>query len=88
MPDEDVMVTVRLPANVAQDATPTSVATFLGINTSDLNEAFGVVPIDKSKGVFSLMMSPARLDNISEETKGFIEGPFANPKIAPFGPLE
>ena len=88
MPGDKVLVTVRLPGEIAEDATPESVAAFLGIAVSEMNVAFGVVPIDPGNGLFSLMIPMESLESLSQDMRARFEGPFANPKIAPFRPPE
>lgn len=84
MRDDEVLVTVRLPTEIAENPTSASVAAFLGIAVSKVNAAFGVVPIDPKNGLFSLMMPLESLEALPEDIRTRVEGPFANPKIAPF----
>ena len=88
MPDEEVLVTIRLPAHIAKDASRARVASFLGLNISDLNESFGIVPLERAAGLFSLMVRTEILGNLSNDVRKLIEGPYSNPNIAPFGPPE
>jgi hypothetical protein len=88
MSDDYVLVTVRLPKSVAQDPTPENVAAFLGIAPAQINPGFGIIPIDPKTRLFSLMVPSGILETMSNDVRGLIEGSFANPSIAPFGPLE
>lgn len=88
MSDDHVLINVTLPIEVAQVPTPDSVAGYLGLAVSDLQESYGVVPVGATGRLFSVMVAKDKFDRMSDEAKRNIEGPFANPKIAPFGPVK
>ena len=88
MSDEHVLINCTLPAEVAQDPTLGRVADYLGLSVTDLQGTYGVVPLDKARGLFSVLIDRNKVDSISEEARPNIEGPFANPPIAPYGPVE
>ena len=67
----------------------TDAATALGVRAEDLDAVFGVVPIDPERRTFAVQIRsdkvavrPPQID--AEEYRG----PWANPPIAPLGPIE
>lgn len=59
-------------------------ASQLGLATSDLNEAFGVVPIDPEHGLYAVEALADRIGPAGEPYRG----PFSSPRIDVFGPLQ
>jgi hypothetical protein len=59
----------------------------LGVAISDLNAAFGVVPIDPARHLYCVEV---RADRLPQEAKPAprVGGPFSNPQIAPMGLAE
>jgi hypothetical protein len=88
MSDDFVLINVMVSTEVAQDPTPDRVAGYLGIAVADLQDSYGVVPVGATGRLFSVMVAKDKFDRMSDEAKRNIEGPFANPKIAPFGPVK
>ena len=88
MSDDHVLINVVLPAEVARDPSPGRVAGYLGLAATDLKADYGVVALDKGRGLFSVMVAEDKFASMSDEVRQTVEGPFANPKIAPFGPVE
>ena len=87
MSDDYVLINVMVSTEVAQDPTPDRVAGYLGIAVADLQVSYGVVPVETTRKLFSVMVARDKFDRISDEVKQNVEGPFSNPKIAPFGPV-
>ena len=54
-----------------------SAAAQLGLSVADLNEEFGVRPLDAERSLYAVLVCSESLP----------AGPFSDPKIAPFGPL-
>lgn len=83
-----VMMTVTgeggTPPTLAQAAAQ------LGISASDLNADFGVVTIDPERNLFAVEVRADRLPAGAdlEKAGGPYRGPYSNPKIAPFGPVQ
>ncbi|AWN45375.1 hypothetical protein DK419_02785 [Methylobacterium terrae] len=53
----------------------------LGVRQSDMDRAFGVVPIDPDRGLFAVKVRSASVA-VQGEAGG---NRFSNPRIAPFG---
>ena len=70
---------------VAQAPTPDRVGGCLVIAVADLRDIYGVAAVETTRRLFSVMVAIDKFDRISDEVKQNVEGPFLNPKIAPFG---
>ena len=57
----------------------------LGLPVSDLNDAFGVAPIDAERGLYTVEVR-AGAEPAQGDTSASYRGPYSNPRIAPFGP--
>ncbi|PWI14372.1 hypothetical protein DI272_09505 [Streptomyces sp. Act143] len=81
-----VLITVTLPPGAAlADARRR-----LGLADDEVDTAYGLVPVDPAHGTYALLVTEeaaARLPG-APEAKGAYQGPFANPKIEPFGPVQ
>lgn len=88
MSGDGVLLTVRLTAEIATDATLESIAGFLGVPASSMDQDYGVIPLTAGNEVVSIIMSASAFENMPDTAKKHVEGPFSNPKIAPFSPLE
>ncbi|MDW4905033.1 hypothetical protein RB628_06655 [Streptomyces sp. ADMS] len=79
--EHTLLVTVTLPRGAAmQDALEE-----LGLSAQEVDEEYGLVPIDPDKGLYALLVvesAAARLDD--QGNTAAYGGPFANPKIEPF----
>jgi hypothetical protein len=58
----------------------------LGIVVDDLDSRFGVVATDPEKGLYTVQLREGRQPPKWDESKPY-QGPYSNPKIAPFGPV-
>lgn len=85
MPETHQLLTLSLPDD-CPDPDLEAVAGLLGLKTDDLSPGFGVVPIDPQKRLYCVMVAQECIGKIPESARKMIEGPFADPKIAPFGP--
>ncbi len=85
------MVTIRCPG---QPPTTAEVRSRYGLDPDDLDESFGVVEIDPNDALYAVLVNEAAAATIRGATTGEQDqpwesrGPFANPRIAPFGPPE
>jgi hypothetical protein len=59
----------------------------LGLSVDDLDPGFGVLPIDPTRGLYSVQVRADRVPPETETAQPY-HGPFSNPKIAPFGPIQ
>jgi hypothetical protein len=62
-------------------------ASQLGVKVEDIDPVFGVVPVDPSRGLYSVQVRDDRLPAASSTSQPY-RGPFSNPEIAPFGPVQ
>lgn len=78
-----VMVTIRAP-----EGPPTLAAlrARYGLTDDDVDTKFGVVAVDPTEHVYTILVEPSAAARITPGAGWEIEGPFSNPKIAPFGP--
>jgi hypothetical protein len=56
-----------------------------GFAREDLDESFGVIEVDSRDHTYAVLAEHGPLARLTPETARRVEGPFANPKIAPFG---
>jgi len=72
----------------SDDGPPTleTAARQLGVTPEAVDEAFGVVPIDPKRGLYSVQVDAAQLPAGASEGEPY-RGPFSTPRIEPFGPV-
>lgn len=80
-----VLITVQMPSGQTRHAGIAEVAAVLGIAPEVLDRNFGAIAIDPSANLYSVMIGQDALRELSEDAKRHVEGPYANPKITPFG---
>lgn len=86
MDQKYVLMTVR-----SEGGNPTlgDAAAQLGLTAGDLNPEFGVVSIEPAQGLFAVEVSADRATQASTfSPDNAYQGPFSNPRIAPFGPIQ
>jgi len=59
----------------------------LGVAAEDIDRTFGVVPLDASRGLYSVRVRADRLP-AGDEVQQPYRGPFSDPTIAPFGHVQ
>lgn len=64
-----------------------SAARQLGVSFDDIDLAFGVVPVDPGAGLYCVQVRADRVPEGLGDRRPYV-GPFANPEIAPFGPVD
>jgi hypothetical protein len=59
----------------------------IGVGVEDLDSGFGIVPIDPEAGKYAVQVRAGKVRSQPRRRKarGY-QGPWSNPKIAPFGP--
>ncbi len=57
----------------------------LGVQMADIDQAFGIVPVDPEQGFYAVQVRADRLPPASRSNS--YRGPFSNPKIEPFNRL-
>jgi hypothetical protein len=62
-----------------------SAAAQLGVSVADLDEEFGVRPLDAERGLYAVRVCSESLPVGDADQRNY-QGPFSDPKIAPFGP--
>jgi len=79
-----VMMTIHSPTPPTLDA----IQRQFGLHPDDLDHAFGVIEVDPNDGLYTFMVDEQKAAQISGHEAGNVQGPYANPKISPFGPPE
>lgn len=78
-----VLMTVAIPGPKPSLA---RAAKAIGVSKEAIDKAFGIVPVDPDKHLYAVQVrlsdAPSRRSDESP-----YRGPFANPQIAPFGPV-
>ena len=79
--------TVLMTVTGRRGAAPTlqQAARQLGVDVSKLNAAFGVIAIDAAQNRFAVEVAADALPPGAGDAQ---RGPFSNPPIAPFGPIQ
>ena len=75
------MMTVELDPD---SATVEKVAERLGLRPEEIDAEFGVVPIDPENHLYTVLVDEQASARVAAQPG--VEGPFANPRIEPFGP--
>lgn len=83
-----VMVTVTMPP---EDASLETAMAQLGLVAEEVDAEFGLVPLDPDAGTYALLVAQEAGERVTAaETAGEpgVRGPFSNPVIEPYGPIE
>ncbi|MGW8557677.1 hypothetical protein [Streptomyces tubercidicus] len=75
-----VLITTQLPSGATLD----EAIRHLGLTTNEVDTDYGLV--DLHNGSYAMIVTQAAAEHI-QGAPG-IKGPFANPKIEPFGPVQ
>jgi hypothetical protein len=59
----------------------------IGVSPDDIDHEFGIVALDPTLGLYSVRASVAAPPKQGPTPEGYV-GPFSDPKIEPFGPLQ
>lgn len=59
-----------------------------GLTDKEIDPQFGVVEIDPTDGSYTILIEESAANKITESEEWKVQGPYSNPKIAPFGPPE
>ncbi len=80
-----VMVTIQAP-----EAAPTidEICARYGLSEDEIDLGFGVVEIDPQDHLYTVLVEESAAGKIVPSDDWNVEGPFSNPRIAPFGPPE
>jgi hypothetical protein len=62
-------------------------ASELGISVADIDQQFGVVAINPAQGLYAVQVKESSVGSADRGGEPY-RGPYSNPKIAPFGPLQ
>jgi len=63
-------------------------ASELGVSIGDVDDQFGVVPIDPAEGLYAVQVKESSVETGRAGARGGYQGPYSNPEIAPFGPIQ
>jgi hypothetical protein len=58
----------------------------LGVKPDAIDPAYGVVPLDPSRGLYAVQVREDALLKQKPSSTSTYRGPFSNPRIEPFGP--
>jgi len=85
----DVAPSVALMTVTAPSGQPTlaQAAQLLGVDLKDMDAVFGVVAVDPDKGIYAVQVRAERVPKQSSDP-GKFQGPWSDPAIAPFGPIQ
>jgi hypothetical protein len=67
-----------------KDATLAHVRRELDLDPSEIDADFGVVSIDPDQDLYTILVDERAVTKLG--AKADVQGPFANPRIEPFGP--
>lgn len=65
-------------------------ASELGVSVADIDEKFGIVPINPDEGLYAVQVTESSIDTraTGDADPSNYRGPYSNPRIAPFGPVQ
>jgi len=78
-----IMMTIQ-----SKDGPPTleAVRARYGLTEDEIDPQFGVVEIDPADGSYVILVEEAAAAKITDGGDWKVQGPYSNPRIAPFGP--
>lgn len=81
-----VLITVTLPSGSSLEDAQRR----LGLADDEVDTAYGLVPVDPAHGTYVLLVTEEAGSRIqgTAGAKGSYKGPYANPRIEPFGPVQ
>ena len=85
MPPAVELMTVTIPQGAPSIA---AAAKQLGVKPEDIDAAYGVVPVDPDRGLYAVQVRADRLPRQPEGVGEGYRGPWSNPRIEPFGPIQ
>ena len=80
-----VLLTVKLPR---QKASLAAIVRELRLTRDEIDQDFGVVRLSLDNDLYAIMVDEAVANRLSGRKDVEIKGPYANPRIEPFGPPE
>lgn len=65
-------------------------ASELGVSVADIDDKFGIVPINPAEGLYAVQVKESSIDTraTGDADRSNYRGPYSNPRIAPFGPVQ
>lgn len=85
MPDDGPTELITVTLNTDEPA-PQAVLDQLGLSDDEVDGEFGIIALDRPARQYALMVTPAAAARVRGRSE--VRGPFANPRIEPFGPPE
>lgn len=82
------MAKVMLTFNATPAPSLAQVKARFGLSDDEIDEAFGVIEVDPETHTQTILVEQAAAARITGQPGWQGQGPFANPKIQPFGPPE
>jgi hypothetical protein len=78
-----VMLTIRSPHTAP---TIEQLKAKYGLTSEEIDASFGVVHLDPNDTLYTILVDGAAAGKVRPDQEWGVEGPYANPKIEPFGP--
>jgi hypothetical protein len=78
-----VMYTLALPAG---PHSADEVRSRLGLADDELDDSFGVIEVDPDEHLFTILVEETAAARLTGRDDWKLQGPYSNPRIAPFGP--
>ena len=80
-----VMMTIQSPG---KKPNLESVKQRYGLAADEIDPEFGVVEIDPADGTYTVLVDERAASKLGSDADWTVRGPYANPRIEPFGPPE
>lgn len=78
-----VMVTIQAAGSAPSIE---EVKTRYGLTPDELDESFGVVEIDPTEHLYTILVDESAASKVKSTGDWSTRGPYSNPRIEPFGP--
>jgi|SRR5271169_2981502 hypothetical protein len=86
----DVTPAMELMTVVSPRGAPSlaEAARHFGVQAEDMDASFGVVPVDPERGLYAVRVRASKLPAQQSGAAKDFQGPWSDPAIAPFGPVQ
>jgi hypothetical protein len=59
-----------------------------GLTDEEIDKSFGIVEVDPEDSVYTILVEETAVSKVKPDWDSEVKGPYANPRISPFGPPE
>ena len=80
-----LMITLQIAGKAP---TIDDIQTRYGLTDDEIDKSFGVVEIDPEDSLYTILVEETAVAKVKPSEEIDVKGPYANPRIAPFGPPE